>query len=62
MSVLYDLKQADGEALVMLELWEMLCTHTVLSRLGQIWLEVVASERVLSMGQIELFNILSPNK
>ena len=52
----YDIKQTDGEAPVMLELWGMWST-SLPSFPGPLWSRVVAPERVLSMGQIELFDI-----
>ena len=48
----YNTKQSDGEAPVMLELWGTRSTHSVLP--GPLWSVVVAPDRVLSMGQIEL--------
>ena len=50
-------KQFDGEAPVMLELWGMRSTPLLLSFQGPPWPGVVAFDRVLSMGQIELFDI-----
>ena len=50
----YDTKQSDGEVPVMLELWEMRSTPSLPSHPGPIWPEVVAPDRVLSMGQKEL--------
>ena len=51
----YDIKQSDdGEAPVMLELWEMKNTPLLPSFPGSHWPEVIAPDRVLSMGQIEL--------
>ena len=50
----YDTKQSDGEAPVMLELWGMKSTPSLLSLSGQLWSGVVAPGRVLFMGQIEL--------
>ena len=41
----------------MLELWRMQITSSLLSLPGQLWPGVVAPDRVLSMGQIELFDI-----
>ena len=38
----------------MLELWEMQSTPLLASLPGPLWPEVVAPDRVLSMGQIEL--------
>ena len=53
----YDTKQSDGEALVMLELWEMQSIPSLPSLLGPLWPGVVAPNKFLSMGQIELFEI-----
>ena len=52
-----DIKQFDSEAPVMLELWGMRWTPSLPSLPGSLWLAVVALDRVLSMGQIELFDI-----
>ena len=52
----YDTKPSDGEAPV-LELWEMWSTPSLPLLPGPLFLEVVAHERFLSMGQIELFDI-----
>ena len=46
----YDIKQYDSEASVMLE-------YPLPSLPGPLWLGVVPTERVLSMGQIKLFHI-----
>ena len=50
----YDSKHSNGEASVMLKLWRM--ENTPLMQLFQVslWLGVVAPDRELSMGQIEL--------
>ena len=54
----YDIKQSDGKAPGMLELWGMWSTPPPLPLLpGPLWPGVVAPERVLSIGQIERFNI-----
>ena len=50
----YDSKQPDGEAPVMLELWGMWNTLFLPSVPGPLGPGVVATERVLSMGQMEL--------
>ena len=52
--VKYDSKQSDGEVLVMLELWGMQSTPSLLSPPGPLWPGVVALDRALSMSQIEL--------
>ena len=46
----YDTKQSDGEVPVMLELWGMQSTPSLPSIPGPFWLEVVAPDRVQSMG------------
>ena len=53
-----DIKPSDGEARL-LEIWEMWSTSSLLLLPGPLWLAVVAPDRVLSMGQIELFNYLN---
>ena len=55
----YDTKQSDGEAPVMLELWGMQSTPLLPSLPGPSWPRVVVTDRVLSMGQIEVFDILT---
>ena len=57
----YDTKQFDGEVPVMLELWGMRSTPSLLSLPGSLWPRVVAPDRILSMGQIELNCILMLN-
>ena len=57
----YDTKQSDGEIPVMLELWGIQSTTSLPSLWGQLWPGVVAPDRVLSMGQIELNCILILN-
>ena len=57
MSILVMKLNNEGEALVVLKLWGMLITSSLLSLPGPLWRGVVASERVLSIGQIELFDI-----
>ena len=57
----YDSKQSDDEVLVMLELWGMQSTPSLLSLPGPLWPWVVAPDRVLSMSQIELNYILMLN-
>ena len=42
----------------MLKLWEMWSTPSLPSLPGLLWLRVVAPDRVLSMGQIELNCVL----
>ena len=53
----YDTKQSDGEAPEMLELWAMQSTRSLPSHSGRLWPGVVAHKKVLSMGQIEMFDI-----
>ena len=53
----YSIKQSDSEAPVMLALWEMQSTPSLPLLLGQLWPGVVAPNRVLSTGQIGLFDI-----
>ena len=50
----YDTKESDGEVPAMLELWEMRSTLSLPSLPGLLWTGVVASDRVLSIDQIEL--------
>ena len=53
----YDTKQSDDQVLVM-ELWGMRSIPSLLLLPGPLWPEVVAPDRVLSMGQIKLFGFL----
>ena len=46
----------------MLELWGMQITPSMTSLPGPLWPGVVAPDRVLSMGQIELFDHLTVYK
>ena len=48
------LKKSDGEVPVVLELWGIRSSPLLSSLPGPLWLGVVASDRVLSKGQIEL--------
>ena len=57
----YDTKQSDGEDVVMLELCGMQSTRLFPSLQGPLWFGVVASDRVLSMSQIELNCVLILN-
>ena len=50
----YDTKQSDSAVAVLLELWWMLSISSLPSLPGPLWTRVVAPDRVLSMGQIEL--------
>ena len=53
----FDTKQSDGEAPIMLERWGMRTIPLLSSLSCPLLLGVVAPERVLSMGQIEVFYI-----
>ena len=57
----YDTKQSDGEAPVMLEFWRMQSTPSLSSLPGSLRTRVVAPDRVLSMGQIELNCVITLN-
>ena len=48
---------SDEKAPVMLELWGMQSTPSLPLLPGPLWFGVVAPDRVLSIGQIELFDI-----
>ena len=50
----YDTKQSDGKFPLMTELYWVQSTLSLPSLLAPIWTEVLAPDRVLSMGQIEL--------
>ena len=50
----YGTKQSDSEVSVMLELWGKWSTPSLPLLPGPLWPGVVAPDRVLSMGQIEL--------
>ena len=56
MSVL-DTKQFDGETPVILELWRMRSNPSLPSLTDPFWPGVVAPDRFLPVGQIELFDI-----
>ena len=57
MSVLiYDIKQSDGEASVMLDLWGMQSTPSLPLLPGPLWPGVAAPHRVPSIDQIDLFD------
>ena len=53
----YDTKQAEAVASVMLKLWGMQSTPSLPSLLGPLWPGVVAPERVLFKGDLELIDI-----
>ena len=57
----YDTKQSDGEIPVMLELWGMGSPPSLPSLPGPLQPGVLANDRVLSLGQIELNCILMLN-
>ena len=57
----YDTKQSDGKALVMMELLGRRSTPSLPSLPGPLWPGVVAADRVLSMGRIELKCVLMLN-
>ena len=50
----YDTKQSDGKASVMLELWGMQSTPSFTFLPGSLCLGVVIPDRILSISQIEL--------
>ena len=52
-----DPKQSDGEALVMLELWRVRSTPLLPSLPGPLLSGVVAPDKVLLIGQMQLFDI-----
>ena len=54
----YDTKQSGSEVPVMLELWGMWSTSSLPLLPGPLCPEVVAPDRVLSMGQIQLNCVL----
>ena len=54
----YDTKQSDGEVPEMLEPWGMHSTPSLPSSPGPLKHSMVASDRFLSMGQIELNCVL----
>ena len=53
------IKQSDGKASVMLEFWGIWSTPSLPLLSGPPWLGVTAPDRVLSMDQKELFDILN---
>ena len=57
----YDTKQSDGEASVMLDFWGVWSTSSLPLLPGPLWLRMVAPDRLLSMGQIELNCVLMLN-
>ena len=57
----YDTKQSDGKVQVMLELWGMQSNPSLPSLPGLLRPRVVAPDRVLSLGQIELNSVLMLN-
>ena len=57
----HDTKLSDGEASLNLELWGMQSTPSWPSLLGQLWPGVVTTDRVLSLGQVELNCVITLN-
>ena len=57
----YYTKQSDTEVPVMLELWEMQSTPSLTLLTGPLWPGMVASDRAISIAQIELNCILMLN-
>ncbi len=57
----YDTKQSDREVPVMLGLWGMWTAPSLPSFPGPLWPRIVAPDRVLSTGQIELNCVLIQN-
>ena len=53
----YDIKQSAGEAMMMQELWGMWSTPLLPSLPGPLCLSKVVPDKVLPMGQEELFEI-----
>ena len=58
---IYDRKQSDDEVPVMLELWRMQINPSLPLLPGPLWSGVIASDRDLTMGQIDLNCILMLN-
>ena len=58
----YDIKQSEVKASVILELWGIRITPSLLSVPGQLWPGMVAPDRVLSMGQIERNCVITLNR
>ena len=54
--LVYDTKKSDDEVMV-LEIWGMWSTLLLPLLPSPLWPRVVALDRILSMGQIELFDI-----
>ena len=57
----HDTEQSDGEVPVMLELWGMQNTPSLPSLPGPLWPRLVAPDRFLSTGQLELNCVLMFN-
>ena len=53
----YDIKQSEGEVPVMLELYGMWTTPSLLSLPGPFWFGGIAHDKVLSIGHIKVFDI-----
>ena len=58
----HDTKQSDGVVPIMLGLWGMRSTSSLPFFPGPHWPRVLAPDRPLSMGQIELFDIYTECK
>ena len=55
------MKPSDGETPIMLELWEMQSTPLLPLLPGPHWSGVVAPDRLISLGQIELNCVIMLN-
>ena len=53
----YDIKQSDGQVLLMLDIWGMQGNPSLSSLPGSLWFGVVVPDSFLSLGQIELNSI-----
>ena len=58
----YDAKQSDSKFPVMLEIWGMQSFPSLPSFPGPLWPGVVAPDRVVTMGYIELNYVLTLNR
>ena len=57
----YDTKQSDYEVPVMVKLWGMWSTPSLPSLPGPLWPGMITPERILYIGQIELYCVLMLN-
>ena len=57
-----DTKQSDGPIQLMLEYWRMEWTSSLPLLSGPLWSGVLASDKALSMGQIEINGLLMLNR